>query len=154
MQYHKKIGLVCSDFELFSVCSTLGDSGFFRHQGIKVLWRLQFLEYLRTFSLKFQKAQTKIEVALSLPCWQPYEFLNWRSSNTPETVAFTIHWYQTWWNPYSTYMVGEALISAGLIRNQIAFSDIWSQFAKKVAHYPQNIDETRNKIWLRFNNYW
>jgi hypothetical protein len=27
------------------------------------------LEYLRTLSLKFQKAWTKIEVVLSLPCW-------------------------------------------------------------------------------------
>ena len=51
------------------VVSTLGDSGFFRLQGIKVLWRLQFLEYLRTLSLKFQMARTKIEVVLSLPCW-------------------------------------------------------------------------------------
>ena len=41
----------------------------FRLQGIKVLWRLQLLEYLRTLSLKFQKARTKIEVVLSLPCW-------------------------------------------------------------------------------------
>ena len=48
---------------------TLGDSGFFRLQGIKVLWRLQVLEYLRTLSLKFQKDQTKIEVVLGLPCW-------------------------------------------------------------------------------------
>ena len=37
--------------------------------GIKVLWRLQVLEYLKTLHLKFQKAQTKIEVVLSLPCW-------------------------------------------------------------------------------------
>ena len=37
--------------------------------GIKVLWRLQFLEYLGTLCLKFQKARTKIEVVLSLPCW-------------------------------------------------------------------------------------
>ena len=36
---------------------------------IKVLWRLQFLEYLRTLRLKFQKARIKIEVVLSLPCW-------------------------------------------------------------------------------------
>ena len=35
--------------------------------GIKVYWRLQFLEYLGTLSLKFQKARTKIEVVLSLP---------------------------------------------------------------------------------------
>ena len=34
--------------------------------GIKVLWRLQVLEYLRTLHL-FQKARTKIEVVLSLP---------------------------------------------------------------------------------------
>ena len=37
--------------------------------GIKVAWRLQFLEYLRALSLKFQKARTKIEVVLALPCW-------------------------------------------------------------------------------------
>ena len=37
--------------------------------GIKVYWRLQFLGYLRTLSLKLQKARTKIEVVLSLPCW-------------------------------------------------------------------------------------
>ena len=37
--------------------------------GIKVLWRLQFLKYLRTLRLKFQKARIKIEVVLSLPCW-------------------------------------------------------------------------------------
>ena len=37
--------------------------------GIKVYWRLQFLEYLRTLSLKFQNARTKIEVVLTLPCW-------------------------------------------------------------------------------------
>ena len=45
--------------------------------GIKVLWRLQVLEYLRTLHLKFQKAQTKIEVVLSLPCWLSQ--LNWDS---------------------------------------------------------------------------
>ena len=32
-------------------------------------WSLQFLGYLRTFSLKFQKATSKIEVVLALPCW-------------------------------------------------------------------------------------
>ena len=32
-----------------------------------VYWRPQFLEYLGTLSLKFQKARTKIEVVLSLP---------------------------------------------------------------------------------------
>ena len=84
--------------------------------GIKVYWRLQFLGYLRTLSLKFQKARTKIEVVLSLPSWlsqlnwdsyqvcradsgqlqfwsEPSEILNLRSSNTPETVAFSIPWY-------------------------------------------------------------
>ena len=45
--------------------------------GIKVFWKLQLLEYLRTLSLKFQKAQTKIEVVLALPCWLSQ--LNWDS---------------------------------------------------------------------------
>ena len=77
--------------------------------GIKILWRLRFLEYMRTKRLKFQKAWTKIEVVLSLPCWlsqqqlqfwsEPSEILIVRSWSTPETVAFTISWYQTWWNP-------------------------------------------------------
>ena len=35
--------------------------------GIKVLWRLQVLEYLRILHLKFQKAPTKIEVFLTPP---------------------------------------------------------------------------------------
>ena len=37
--------------------------------GIKVAWSLQFLGYLRTLRLKFQKAQTKIGVFLGLPSW-------------------------------------------------------------------------------------
>ena len=37
--------------------------------GIKVAWGLQFLGYLRTLRLKFQKARTKIGVFLGLPCW-------------------------------------------------------------------------------------
>ena len=49
---------------------TLGDTGFLDFEvHIKVLWSLQFLGYLRTLSLKFQKARTKIEVVLALPCW-------------------------------------------------------------------------------------
>ena len=35
----------------------------------KIYLLIQFLEYLRTLSLKFQKARTKIEVVLALPCW-------------------------------------------------------------------------------------
>ena len=38
-----------------------------------MVWSLQFLGYLRTLSLKFQKATIKIEVFQSLPC------LGWRS---------------------------------------------------------------------------
>jgi hypothetical protein len=45
-----------------------GDTGFFRLQGMKVLWSPQFLGYLRTLSFKFQKATSKIEVVLSLTC--------------------------------------------------------------------------------------
>ena len=30
---------------------------------------MQFLEYMRTLSLKFWKAGTKIEVVLTLPVW-------------------------------------------------------------------------------------
>ena len=56
--------------------------------GIKVLWRLKFLDYLSPLTLKFQKARTKIKVVLTLPCW-----LSQLSSNAPETVDFTIPWY-------------------------------------------------------------
>ena len=35
----------------------------------EIYWLIQFLEYLRTLSLKFQKAWTKIEVVVGLPCW-------------------------------------------------------------------------------------
>jgi hypothetical protein len=48
--------------------------------GIKVLWRLQVLEYLRTLHLKFQKARTKIEVVLSLLCWLSAKLLSWVDS--------------------------------------------------------------------------
>ena len=33
------------------------------------MWSLQLLGYLRTLSLKFQKAKSKIEVSLALLCW-------------------------------------------------------------------------------------
>ena len=87
--------------------------------GIKVLWRLQFLEYLRTLSLKFQKAWIKLKLSWVCPVgclsladpanradsgqlqfWsEPSEILDVRFSSTVETVALTIPWYQTWWNP-------------------------------------------------------
>ena len=43
-------------------------SGFTKFE-ITVACGLEFHWYLRTLSLKFQKARTKIEVFLSLPCW-------------------------------------------------------------------------------------
>ena len=55
--------------------------------GIKVLWRLQFLEYLRTLNLKFQKAQTKIEVVLSLPCWLS-QFTFWLFSCVEHLIVY------------------------------------------------------------------
>jgi hypothetical protein len=75
----------------------LGDSGFFRLQGIKVLWRLQFLGYLRTLSLKFQKVRTKIEVVLSLPCWlsQYSGQLQFWSEPSERSI------FQTFWRAYS-----------------------------------------------------
>ena len=45
--------------------TTLGVSPNFR----SVACGLKFHWYLRTLGLKFQKARTKIEVFLSLPCW-------------------------------------------------------------------------------------
>ena len=57
-----------SDLPKALVC-TLADSGFFKTFDIKVAWSLQFWGYLRTLSLKFQKATSKMEIFLSLPCW-------------------------------------------------------------------------------------
>ena len=57
---HKMAISYCFFFEYSDY--TLGDTGFVRLQGIKVLWRLQLLEYFRTLKLKFQKARTKIDV--------------------------------------------------------------------------------------------
>ena len=45
--------------------------------GIKVAWSLQFLGYLGTLHLKFQKARTKIGDFLPLPNWLSQ--LNWDS---------------------------------------------------------------------------
>ena len=76
--------------------------------GIKVYWRLQFLGYLRTLSLKFQKARTNFSFAETatwadsgqLQFWsEPSEILNLRSPNTQKTVAFNIRWYQTFDSP-------------------------------------------------------
>ena len=53
------------------------DTRDFTKSGIKVLWSLKFLGYFRTLSWKFQKARTKIEVVLALPCWLSQ--LNWDS---------------------------------------------------------------------------
>ena len=54
----------------------------FNKFGIKVLWRLQFLEYLRTLCLKFQKARTKIEVVWVCPasCLSLAETASWADS--------------------------------------------------------------------------
>ena len=41
----------------------------FTNLGITVACGLKFHRYLRTLSLKFQKARSKTEVFLSLPCW-------------------------------------------------------------------------------------
>ena len=73
---------------------------------IKVLWRLQVLEYLRTLSLKFQKARTKIEVVLSLPCWLSQfivvrAFWNFKCKVFKHSRTCSLHntLIQTWWNP-------------------------------------------------------
>ena len=47
----------------------LADSGFFFDFQYQGGVKLQFLGYLRTLSLKFLKATSKIEVFLCLPCW-------------------------------------------------------------------------------------
>ena len=62
----------------YLICRLRDSGDFFDFKSvIKVLRRLQILEYLRTLCLKFQKARTKIEVVLSLPCWLAQ--LNWDS---------------------------------------------------------------------------
>ena len=91
--YSEKATKFCKMSTLLLTGCTVADSGFFKTICIKMAWSLQFLGYLRTLSLKFQKATTKIGPNL-------LKFnLNLRSSTTPETVALTPPWYQTWWNP-------------------------------------------------------
>ena len=81
--------------------------------GIKVYWRL----VSRVFEdLKFKISEGSDQNwscpetanradSGQLQFWsEPSEILNVRSSRTPETVAFTIPWYQTWWNPYCRYL--------------------------------------------------
>ena len=104
--------------------------------GIEVLWRLQFLKYLRTLSLKFQKARTKIKVVLSTVYSGGCLAENVRSSSTPEPVAFTIPWYQTWWNPQCTmsrypdcFLVNFWLDFAVLVHNSL------SNFTQKSEQY-------------------
>ena len=75
IQFFTSLGKWASIWE-FTVSSWLYIRGFTKF-GIKVAWRLQFLEYLRTLSLKFPKSRTKIEVLLALPCWLSQ--LNWES---------------------------------------------------------------------------
>ena len=64
--------------------------------GIKVYWRLQFLGYLRTLSLKFQEVWTKIEVVLTswLPCWLSQ--LNWFSQQGKVRITSILVW--AFWN--------------------------------------------------------
>ena len=64
----------------------LGDTGFFRLQGIKILWSLKFLGYLRTLRWKFKKATSKIEV------FRAFWNFTLKGPQTPETVGFTIPW--------------------------------------------------------------
>ena len=82
---HQKIGI----FTTCIVPTKLVDTRFVRLQAIKVLWNLQFLGYLRTLSLKFQKATSKIEVVLALPCWLSQ--LNWDSQqHRPKTTSILL----------------------------------------------------------------
>ena len=67
---------------------------FFRHQGIKIYWLIQFLGYLRTLSLKFQKARTKIEIVLTLPCWLS-QFCWDSQQGKPRTTSILV---KAFWN--------------------------------------------------------
>ncbi len=65
---------------IYCILCVLGDTGFFRPQGIV---RLQFLGYLTETANRAESGQ--------LQFWsEPSKNLNLRSSNTPETTAFTI----------------------------------------------------------------
>ena len=95
------------------VCK-LANSGIFsnfQRQG-GMAWSLQFLVYLRTLSLNFQKATSKIEVIQSLPC------LGWRleapkrNRERLENVYFAHSlmksqtwspWYQWNYRPHATH---------------------------------------------------
>ena len=92
--------------------------------GIKEYWRLQFLGYLRTLSLTFQKTRTKIEFVLTLPCLLSH--LNWDSQQGrvkttlilvgafwnfklkvlkyPKNCSLQYILIPNFWHPYSTYL--------------------------------------------------
>ena len=103
---YKKSSLLSTWISLLTKSDSVVGVGVSPSFEITVVCGLKFYWYLRTLSLKFQKARTKIEIFLSLPCWLSQ--LNWdsqkgrdrkisillvafwnfklRSSNTPETV--------------------------------------------------------------------
>ena len=60
----------------------------------KIYWLIQFVGYLRTLGLKFQKARTKIEVVLTLPCWLSQ--FRWDSQQgRPRTTSILV---RAFWN--------------------------------------------------------
>ena len=65
-----------------------------RLQGIKVSRRYVRLSWVCPISSASQQGTLRTTSVWSMPS----EILNVRSSITPETVAFSIPWYQTWWN--------------------------------------------------------
>ena len=70
--------------------ATRGFAKFF----IKVALSLQFLGYLRTLSLKFQKAASKIEDFLALPCWLSQgRKVCWKISQLQSKCCYNKHWF-------------------------------------------------------------
>ena len=74
-------------------------------EGCRVLLTLHYRVINRTVGcLSLARTANKAEPG-QLQFWsEPPEILNLRSSNTPKTIGFTLPWYQTWWNPYLTYL--------------------------------------------------
>ena len=86
----KKNVYVCTSMYVL-VCTYLYIFRGFTKIVITVACSLQFHWCLRTLSLKFQKARTKIEVFLSLPCWlSQFSHLATKFGETPNLHCVAI----------------------------------------------------------------
>ena len=82
-----------------------------KYLSVRITWEVHILGVSPSLVSRFCEGYSLVETASwadsgQLQFWcEPSEILNLRSSYTPETVAFTIPWYQTWWNPLKYILI-------------------------------------------------